>query len=338
MTKTQKILYGALLAVIAVLLVIGGIYDLTIANNVYQPDNIVARVLEGAGIFPPFVFVGATFAVLFFLIKPEDEKRTLKKVICLGCSALSYLVFGYMAADALEPLWQKAIVALCGAALLTPLTYLFFKNKKETSLKRFEIFLIFASIVCVISSLFTVNVVKYLWGRVRYREMVAENDVFFEAFTAWYRPNGFSLHGHHSFPSGHTCSATNLLVLLALDEVFPDSKKYKKTLAFLVFFYIFIMAYSRLVLGAHFLSDVTGGFAIGLVTYAVARYLYFDKSRVVVDAILAVNEGETAADGAEPAQEDAGKEETQVEFEQSLLLDEEREGSQEVSKEENNAE
>jgi len=229
-------------------------------------------------------------------------------------------------------LWQKAIVALGGAALLTPLTYLFFKNKRETSLKRFEIFLIFASIVCVISSLFTVNVVKYLWGRVRYREMVAEKDVFFEAFTAWYRPNGFSLHGHHSFPSGHTCSATNLLVLLALDEVFPDSEKHKKTVTFLVFFYIFIMAYSRLVLGAHFLSDVTGGFAIGLVTYAVARYLYFDKSRVVVDAILAVNEGETATQEEEPMRDEAATAEVQVETEGSLSSDQEKEALQEENK------
>ena len=37
-------------------------------------------------------------------------------------------------------------------------------------------FLIFATIVCVISSIITVNVIKYLWGRVRYREMIAEAD------------------------------------------------------------------------------------------------------------------------------------------------------------------
>ena len=54
-----------------------------------------------------------------------------------------------------------------------------------------------------------------------------------------------------------------------------------------------------MVLGAHFLSDVTAGFLIGFLTYAVARYIYFDKSRIVVDAILDVNRME-----AERAQAD----------------------------------
>ena len=299
MTKTTKIVYAGLLVLIAALFVVGGVYDLTIANNVYQPDNVIARILELVGYLPPFLLVAATFAVLFFRVKAEDPKRPLKKIVTAACVALAYLVFGYMmSGEVLSVTWQRVLVGIGSAAVLTAPTILFFRNRSDEQLKRYEIFLIFASIVCVISSLLTINVIKFLWGRARYREMMAAEDYFFEAFTPWYHANGFSLHGHHSFPSGHTCAATNLLTLLALDEVFPSVGSKKKSLTFVVGLYIFILAYSRMVLGAHFLSDVTAGFAIGFVTYAVARYLYFDKSRIVVTAILRLNEEETETPAA----------------------------------------
>ena len=300
MTKTTKIVYGSVLGVIAVLLAIGGVFDLTIANNVYQPDNLVARILECAGYLPPFLFVGAMFAVFFFRVKEEDEKRTLKKVATVVCTALVYIAFGFMmSGEILSVLWQKVLVGVGSTILLTPLTLLFFRRRNDEELKRFEIFLVFATIVCVISSLFTVNVIKFLWGRARYREMMADGDVFFEAFTPWFKPNGLTLHGHHSFPSGHTCAATNMLVLCALDEVFPSANGKKKAINIVVAMWIFIIAYSRLVLGAHFLSDVTAGFTIGLVTFAVARYVFFDKNRRVIRAILEVNEKESNAEAAD---------------------------------------
>ena len=294
MTKARKIAYGIILGLVAVLLVLGGLFDKVISDTVYQPNNFMANIFESAGIFTPFIFVSATFVVLFFLVKAGDRYRALKKALCAAASVISYLIYGFMASETyLDPLWARAIVAVGTALVLTPLTFLFFRNKTEERLRRYSIFLIFASIVCVISSLLTINVLKFIWGRPRYREMMADGDVALSPFTPWYHINGFSLHGHHSFPSGHTCSAANLLVLLALEEVFPDAREKKKTLALVVGIYIFTMAYSRIVLGAHFLSDVTAGFFIGFITYAVARYIYFDKSRAVVTAILSVEGKQT---------------------------------------------
>ena len=304
MTKTRKIVYGSLIGLVAVLLVLGSFFDKTIADAVFQPDNFMARLLESVGIFVPFIFVASTFVVLFFLVKEEDRLRSLKKVGCAVAAVIPYLIYGYMASETyLSELWARGIVALGAALVLTPLTFLFFKNRRETDLRRYSVFLIFATIVCVISSIITVNVIKYLWGRVRYREMIAEADYLLTDFTPWYHANGFSLHGHHSFPSGHTCSATNLLVLCAAEEVFDVSRGQKKAVVFISVLYIVAMAYSRLVLGAHFLSDVTAGFLIGFVTYAVARYIYFDKSRLVVEAIMDIN-GVTEK-GAETEEEPA---------------------------------
>jgi len=296
MTKTRKITYIAVAAGIILLFVLGTLYDLAISKVIYQPDNFMAKILESAGIFPPFIFVSATFVTFFFLIDRSKKNGTLWKILCGGLSAVPYLVYGFMASETyLTTLWARVIVAVVAAVILTPLTFFVIAKLPEQTKKRLAVFLVFASIVAVISSLISINVIKYLWGRARYREMIADSDTTFTAFTPWYHPNGFTLKGHHSFPSGHTCSATNLLALCALEEVFDEKDSHKKLILFLVGMYIFVMAYSRLVLGAHFLSDVTGGFLVGFVTYAVVRYLYFDRSKTVLGVIMKLN-GEGGAE------------------------------------------
>ena len=290
MTKTRKILYVGVFVLIAALLVLGVFFDTKIADRMYQPENTAAIILEIVGIFPPFIFVASMFVVLFLLVKREDKNRVLKKVLCTVGAAFVYVGFGFTAVEqVLDGFLWRVLVGLGTAVILTPLTFLVFRKRSQDTLKRLAIFLIFASIVAVISSLISINVLKYLWGRPRYREMMADGDFALTAFTPWYKINGFSLHGHHSFPSGHTCSATNLLVLCALGEVFSDEERKSKAYALFCAVYIFAMAYSRMVLGAHFLSDVTGGFFIGFLTYVVARYVYFDKSRIVVEAIMETN-------------------------------------------------
>ncbi|HCU56511.1 MAG TPA: hypothetical protein DIC18_04190 [Clostridiales bacterium] len=305
MTKARKIVFVSVIVAVSVLLALGGLYDKTISQNLCQGNNLGAQLFESLGTFPPFVFVAATFAVLFFLVKEEDRCRIFKKTVCVCLTAVSYLVFGFVGSETfLTAFWARAVTALCTAIVLTPPTVLFFLKKDQERLKKYAIFLIFASIVCVVSSLITVNVIKFIWGRVRYREMMQEGDVALKGFTAWYHPNGFSLSGHHSFPSAHTSAASNLLVLCALDEVFPEAHGKKKTVIFVVSLYIFTMAYSRIVLGAHFLSDVTVGFLIGYLAFFVARYLYFDKSKTVISALMQKQE-ENAEGADEPAEEAA---------------------------------
>lgn len=311
MTKERKILYGAVFALVAVLFVLGGLYDLNISNTIYQPDNFMAKIFESFGIFPPFVIVSATLWALYFSVDEKKKGAVPKKIALAFLSALPYVVYGYMASETYwTTLWVRVVVGLIAAALLTPMTYLVISRVKEENRKRTLLFLLFASIVCVISSLVSINVLKFIWGRPRYREMVAAGDLEFSAFTPWYKINGFTLSGHHSFPSGHTCSAANLFVFCAIPEVFPEKREKGKIIAFLTAFYTFIMAYSRVVLGAHFLSDVTGGFFIGFLTYAVARYFYFAKFGKAFTAESEEAEGEAlsetiAEDETENAEEAA---------------------------------
>ena len=116
--------------------------------------------------------------------------------------------------------------------------------------------------------LFTVSVIKILWGRVRLRELVNMNSL--EEYTPWYYPNFFS--GSHSFPSGHTAHATLLLMLPKW--LSGKSEKYRPALNALCFGFIALMAFSRLAAGAHFLSDILFGFLIAFGITEAAKKLY----------------------------------------------------------------
>ena len=116
--------------------------------------------------------------------------------------------------------------------------------------------------------LFTVSVIKILWGRVRLRELVTMNSL--ENYTPWYFPNFFS--GSHSFPSGHTAHATLLLMLSKW--LWGKGEKYRPALTAVCFGFIALMAFSRLTAGAHFLSDILFGFLIAFGITEAAKRLY----------------------------------------------------------------
>jgi membrane-associated phospholipid phosphatase len=73
--------------------------------------------------------------------------------------------------------------------------------------------------------------------------------------------------GNYGFPSGHVSAATAFLACAAWFFHSP------RVLVFGAF-WVPLMAFSRLYLGRHFLADVLGGFAIGLVASAAAFVLF----------------------------------------------------------------
>lgn len=122
----------------------------------------------------------------------------------------------------------------------------------------------------------TVEGIKYLWGRVRFRDLLAAGS--YDAFTSWLHPNG--INGNKSFPSGHTAGAGMSYLIMTLPYLSKKLEK-KKTLLFIIaFIYTGIVAFTRLVMGAHYLSDVAfGGFIsftcviIALVIIEKKKYL-----------------------------------------------------------------
>jgi membrane-associated phospholipid phosphatase len=109
-----------------------------------------------------------------------------------------------------------------------------------------------------------VTTLKLSWGRVRFRDLQPTGG----DFTPWYAPQGWT--GHASFPSGHAALGWLLLTSLL---IWPrGSPSYRWALGLCSIWGVFV-ASSRVVIGAHYLSDVlfSSAFAFGVVGYAQRR-------------------------------------------------------------------
>lgn len=141
----------------------------------------------------------------------------------------------------------------------------------------------FAIITLAVSALTNALVqgLKPIFSRLRYRAMCATYDSTFTGFTNWFQHNpnntlttaqinaGLSNDIFKSFPSGHTAGATSLLSLLSLPYLFKQNRVTKILLYVLCPLYIVVVAFSRIVMGAHFLSDVTMAILLGYICYLV---------------------------------------------------------------------
>lgn len=122
-----------------------------------------------------------------------------------------------------------------------------------------------ACIGAALSTLILITSIKLFWGRVRYRQLMADSTL---SFTDWYIINGPGQPMHASFPSGHTANAA---VMMMVSLYFPKQKQWLQPL---LSAYILVMAVSRLCVGAHFLSDILTGCAITLILAELWIYKY----------------------------------------------------------------
>jgi membrane-associated phospholipid phosphatase len=144
---------------------------------------------------------------------------------------------------------------------------LFFFKKKFVSLM-------------ILSSYFLSGIIAQV---LKYFITEARPAYFLEKTNYPYFIEGVTLHNYHSFPSGHTASAFALAAILSF---FIKDKNY----ALLFLFIAFLVGYSRIYLGQHFLQDVLAGSVAGVFS-SVVCWICFEK---FFNKILKINKNEIA--------------------------------------------
>jgi len=93
---------------------------------------------------------------------------------------------------------------------------------------------------------------------------------YFELFETYklHLVEGVKMHSLQSFPSGHTATAFNLFLMMALIVK-------NNTLKFALFIMAALVAYSRVYISQHFLMDITAGSVIG-VTIMALIFVWFE--------------------------------------------------------------
>ncbi|MGN0457625.1 MAG: phosphatase PAP2 family protein [Eubacterium sp.] len=106
------------------------------------------------------------------------------------------------------------------------------------------------------------------------KDMVEATD--FGAFTPWYKiAPSYDYYDHpNSFPSGHTTYSCTALLSVILCKAYKRLNKYVPLAFAASFIYIAVMAVSRLMTGAHYLTDVAGAAIIGYTLFLIVNLIF----------------------------------------------------------------
>ncbi len=105
-------------------------------------------------------------------------------------------------------------------------------------------------LLAIINPLVFVQLIKFLWGRVRFRDLGPG----FIDYTPWFLPQG--INGNESFPSGHTAMGWMFLPLLIVVKDRKNTDIVKILSYILILGWGLFVGLSRIVIGAHYASDV----------------------------------------------------------------------------------
>ncbi|MEN8242598.1 MAG: phosphatase PAP2 family protein [Chloroflexota bacterium] len=273
--KNAKIFIPVSIGFIAVLLVLAfGTIDYNVSVNLVNRDSIWAEFFNMFGEAPFLVGLLAFVAALY-----GGRKRS-NKILNIVYSILTFpflllFTFGLVQApfryryefvESGIPQNMQTLTYVLTLILFAGVVYAVFKIKPET----FRKYRRAAGIVAllVVTEIILVNVLKSIWARPRMRSMES-----FEQFKYWWQINGpaaITEEELKSFPSGHTANAFVMVAFLS----FLDRNKTKLYRNFAIFALAWgvLTGISRVVLGAHFLSDVVFS---GYLT--VMLYFLFEK-------------------------------------------------------------
>lgn len=194
---------------------------------------------------------------------------------------------------------QWAYFLIC--AVVTAVAIFLFNKIDRNKLNKLESL----SLACLFVGLFykAAMHLKPISHRIRFREMVAySNGVLdeqgfshgtlhmlqprtnksmlegtdFSAFTRWYiKGDDMGIYSHpDSFPSGHTISACSTFLSALIFNSFEKLKKCTPLMLILSMAYVYVMGFTRMVEGAHYLTDVAAGALLGYTVFLIVWVIY----------------------------------------------------------------
>lgn len=289
--------YFIIIGIALIAFIIGSFCDLSLAEALYDKNNVVANSLESWLIGISFLMVPASGGYL--LAYGLTQKKLPLKLLGIILGILAYIAmvfiyrgFVYQKNAGQEVTYQNVLYGyrlsssflsylIPALILIIPFLLAFFFADRSNPAKLLRISLII--IIAFALEHLTCELVKYLAMRPRYRFLVdSDLNTVGATFTAWWNWNPFSQTSgdcFKSFPSGHTAASCITL----LSPLLVGCSKYRFKHDQLVFFllgccFVLFVAIFRMIAGAHYLSDVSMG---AIISCGISLLTLFLGSRVI---------------------------------------------------------
>ncbi len=268
----------------------------TLMPGKYYADGLFGVVFECLGCTAPYIMGSFSLSILLiysfrFIKNPKGRFFSTAGMFLLVCATniavmldvLDYNIRHY-GLDG-KPDFMKAELIIVGI-FTAFVEILAVNNFSDASIRKLVKFTFAVAFAIAVSSI-TVTLIKYPFGRPRYRAMNYAGD--FSYYQRWYVMSGqpdkewlretfTTSDAFKSFPSGHTQSAAMVFCIVMLKDALGIINK--KRIAMLWIFSVVwtgIIAISRIMVGAHFFSDVLIGGTIGFLCVILGREIFICK-------------------------------------------------------------
>lgn len=290
MKKIRLFLYP-LLAVFVVTFIIGTFFDYQIASAVYKDKNTFGLVISILGTIPGyamFAFIGGGAVALAI----HRNYKTFIKVIffvsaavCLASSTFfaGREFFGPNGYDGIAPRWAGYFIALPVMAGVTYLGYRMCRNSEQEYLWLFLLIMLLALIIALVPG---VSLFKVIFHRPRFRSVENIGLDFYH----WYEPcKDYNLYPESlkeefkSFPSGHSAAAIAFpAMVLFLPIIKKDYQKYVLPCFIAGLAWALLVMFCRMLLGAHYLSDVSMGAMLTVLMMIIAGIVIKNIKKITI--------------------------------------------------------
>jgi len=246
-----------------ILAIVFGAYDLEISILAVQDFN------QGWGNFgadfgeaPGYALIGISIAIAAGSLYGNIKKQKIPALIVIFVGFMIFLIG--IVGDDMD--W-----IILGPSIFGSMTcFLIVTFNKDY--KKCQTIALVIVILALINPLLFVQIVKLIWGRIRFRDLALN----YSNYTPWYVINGYN--GNQSFPSGHTAMGWMFLPLLILVKDRNWKDPIKMITWILVIGWGLFVGLSRVVVGAHYASDVlfSSGMA-SIITILLYKKFYMNK-------------------------------------------------------------
>ena len=311
MKKVTLIKLLCFVLIFSFLAIIATLYDYQISNflvgknlknGYYYSNNLLGNIIEIVGESILYIFLTFSFIILaFYFYNTNSHFKIITIIFTFIAFYFSYRMFSVSGKyiyeiynlDIFNSIAFKILYVLF-AILYTFLNMLLVKKKFLNKINELVPFVTIVIVTFALSTIITHLIIKPFMGRERFRATyyLVENNLEHLGFTKWYVFNGSSSklasiynvdkELYKSFPSGHTCAAAISFTLLLVPKMFNVSTKSKWFYYIFPFVYTFLVAFGRIIVGAHYLSDVLFGGTITFVCTYISYFGYlFIKKKVI---------------------------------------------------------
>ena len=282
---------GVFAVVLVVMLVAGTFADYQIAQAIYAPDNLPVIFVSTLGLIP-MAYPSCLLLGVLVQRSLASQKPPVARIAGAILCALLALLFGALITRSILsirdgfgglvgaelPSTARMGIGVVVGAILCALGYNAGKANDAKDLARRVLIVV----VVLVASYVAIELVKNFMARPRPRVGLAGYEGI--EFSPWYQKTsgteefmaafGLEKDAFKSFPSGHSAQAAALLAsFYGLSLVYPGLRdKLGIALVIEIIFALTIMS-CRMILGAHFLSDVSMGALFSVIAFLILMML-----------------------------------------------------------------